>query len=815
MPKPSHAWHPLAGLRPADPSPRPPLGEFSWRQGVRPRARLDVAIRVLAPDLFRWRIRRSATALLPPSPALAPASWTPPATRVSRRASLCRISTDEASLTLNLRSGAWTFADARGTPLFTATGGDTGFLGREPRFTLQLAPREALFGLGETTGPFNKRGMVRDFWNIDVLGHSPCIHPQLPSLYVSIPFALSLRDGRAAGLLWDNPARQSWDLGQTQLDRWQMRAASGEIDLYLFAGPTPERVIQRFTELTGRLPLPPRWALGYHQSRYSYASSAELERIAREFRRRQLPCDALHCDIHHLDGYRVFTFGKSYPRPRDLLARLARRGFKVVTIVDPGVKDDPRFAVLRRGRQIDAFVKDPTGRRDFLGKAWPGRVRFPDFLNASVRSWWGREQRALLDLGVAGFWNDMNEPANFARPDKTLDPRCLHGTDHGRRRHAEVHNLYGMAMAQASREGALAWTGRRRSPDASRAPQDIPRPFVITRAGYAGIQRHALVWTGDNSSTWEHLADAVQMFLNLGLSGVPFVGADVGGFLGNATPELFLRWLQMAVFTPFLRNHSNLGTIPQEPWAFGPEIEAIARRYLQLRYQLLPHLYGLFAEAARGGAPIVRPLLWHYPNDPIAVACGDQFLLGSNLLVAPILHQGAVARAVYLPRGEWFDFWTGEKHTGGTHRVAPAPLDRIPVFVQAGSILPFTESRPFIGPREPTTVFLHVWPDDHGRLEWYDDDGRTQAYTREHTQRRQLTVTPSVDGTAGGRLHIGAPAGPYRGEVRAWRVVLRNLVRRPRVRVDGRFPAVDWAPEARLAAFSLPARDTDVIATWS
>jgi alpha-glucosidase len=270
--------------------------------------------------------------------------------------------------------------------------------------------------------------------------------------------------------------------------------------------------------------------------------------IAGEFRKRDLPCDVLHLDIHHMDGYRVFTFGKSFPQPSAMMKRLAKQGFKVVAIVDPGVKNDPKFGVLRRGAKAGAFVKDPGGTKDFLGEVWPGVARFPDFLNARTRAWWGEEQQALLDAGVSGFWNDMNEPANFARPDKTLDPQCRHATDFGPRRHHQVHNLYGQQMARASREGALR----------SRPGE---RPFVITRAGYAGIQRHALVWTGDNSSHWDHLNDAVQMFLNLSLSGVPFCGGDVGGFLENTTPELFLRWFQFATFTPFFRNHTNLGTM--------------------------------------------------------------------------------------------------------------------------------------------------------------------------------------------------------------------------------------------------------------
>jgi alpha-glucosidase len=759
--------------------------------------RQEFRVRVLAPDLFRLTLTRDGAAA---SPSWAVVRDDGPAVPVTTRTTgpTFEIATEAGTFALNRSTGAWAVHDRHRLPVFSASAGATGWQGTRPSLRLDLAPREAILGLGETTGTLDKRGSVREFWNIDVLGHAPAIHPGLRSLYVSIPFAISLRDGRAAGLFWDNPGRQVWDLGQTDPDGWSLIADTGVLDLYLFLGPTLPSVVGRYAEWTGRMPLPPRWALGYHQCRYSYESRAELEAVAREFRRRRIPCDALYCDIHHLDGHRVFTFGKSYPRPGEMLAGLARRGFKVVTIVDPGVKEDPRFGVLRRGVAEEAFVKGPDGRADFTGEVWPGRSRFPDFLREGVRAWWGREQGALQDLGVAGFWNDMNEPANFARPDKTLDPECVHRTDYGPRRHVEVHNVYGQEMARASYEGAL----RQRPAE---------RPFVVTRAGYAGIQRYAVVWTGDNSSTWEHLAESVPMLLNLGLSGVPFVGADAGGFLDHATPELFVRWLQLAVFTPFLRNHSNLGTRRQEPWAFGPEVEDIARASLELRYQLHPYLYGLFAKAASDGTPIMRPLAWHHPNDPRAVACHDQFLLGPDLLVAPILRPGGEARGVYLPRGEWFDFWTQERHVGGGYVLALAPLARIPLFVRAGALLPLTPSRPFIGTKESDVVTLHLWPDDEARWAWYDDDGRSPGSLAGAHERRDITGRSGPDG---GWLRVGARTGSRAGSTRTWRVVLRQVPRRFRVRVDGKGVTGDFVPELNLFAFEMPARETAVEASW-
>ena len=748
---------------------------------------MTVHARALAPDLFRFRVMKGRRLTGNSSWAVIPGNWPAPTVQLSATRSRVALKSAVGTLSISLNHGGWHVQDAHGLTLFSAGRQATAYEGTAPRLTLDLQEGESLFGLGETTGTFNRRGLIRDFWNSDVLGHAPAIHPALQQLYLSIPFAISLRHGRAAGLFWDNPARQRWDLGQTKPEYWQMGADSGELDLYLFLGPDVTGIASQYTRLTGTMPMPPRWGLGYHQCRYSYESADRVREIAREFRKRRLPCDALYLDIHHMDGYRVFTFGRSFPKPRRLIRELDAQGFKVITIVDPGVKNDRTFGVLQRGLRSEAFVKAPDGRKDFLGKAWPGVTRFPDFLNSRVRAWWGDEQAALLDAGVAGIWNDMNEPANFARPDKTLDARCRHDTDFGPRRHSDVHNLYGMQMARASREGAL-----KHRPD--------ERPFVITRAGYAGIQRHALVWTGDNSSSWEHLADAVQMLLNLSVSGVPFCGSDVGGFLGNTTPELFTRWMQFAAFTPFFRTHTNLGTIPQEPWSFGPKVEAISRRFLQLRYQLLPYLYARFAEAGFTGAPIMRPLLWHYQNDPTAVACGDQFLLGRDLLVAPVLRQGAEARAVYLPNDVWFDFWTGERLAGGRHILAGAPAEIIPLYVRAGGILPMAESRDCVGDAD-TMILLQCWPGAAGSQMWYEDDGHTNRHESGASLRRELATR-----TTGRTFHLefGPTTGAFQSAVKTWRLILHGVRKGVRFRINGRAAAGSWIEENALFIADIP-----------
>jgi alpha-glucosidase len=780
-----------------------PIGNLSLQESssnhvrlAAPGAMLDVSY--LRPDLLRLRATSGGAFASNASWAVHGESWPGIPMEIENYPGRMVLSSTRARLEINLVEGSWSLTNDQGVELFAIEPGGMQIGRAGAGVTLRLAEREAVFGLGETTGTFNKRGLVREFWNIDVRGHTPVMHAGLRKMYLSIPFALSLRCGLAAGLFWDDPGYQRWDIGQGRVDQWEMTASKGEIDLYIFVGPSCAAVLERFAELTGRMPMPPLWGLGYQQCRYSYETRAKVEEIAREFRRRRIPCDVIYLDIHHMDEYRVFTFGPSFPRPAKLAAELAAQGFKLVTIVDPGVKDEPGFDVLRRGRKLGAFIKDAGGKADYIGEVWPGAVRFPDFLNPVTRRWWGAEQGRLQSLGIAGFWNDMNEPADFSRKNKEIPGRCRHSTKFGEVRHADVHNVYGMEMARASYEGALA----------HRPGQ---RPFIITRAGYAGVQRYAIVWTGDNHSSWEHMADSVQMLLNLSLSGVPFCGADAGGFMDNATGELLARWTQLAAFTPFFRNHSNIGTIDQEPWAFGPEIEAICRRHIELRYELLPYLYGLFIEAHRCGTPIMRPLLWHYQDDPLAVAAGDQFMLGRDLLIAPILSQGARARSVYLPSGTWFDFWNGQKKRGGRHLLAEGEIDKLPIFVRAGAIVPRVPVQQFLGEHKIDTVSLHVWPGSGTELNWYEDDGQTLEYLRGVRTERRISLR-----TAGreSRLRFGAQIGGFSSGVKRWRVVLWCAKRTARASVKGREVASQYDRSRGVCTFEFDNEDGAFDVTW-
>ena len=451
--------------------------------------------------------------------------------------------------------------------------------------------------------------------------------PGLNNLYTSIPFVLALQAGQASGMFGDSSYRLEFDLAREDPARCGFAVDGGPLIYYVFAGPTPRAVLERYTELTGRIPLPPRWALGYHQSRWGYKTADEVLQLARTFRERQIPLDAVYLDIDYMDGYRVFTWDANrFPDPAGMVRELDELGVKLVTIVDPGVKQDENYAVYTSGRDGDLFCKTFLGD-EYRNVVWPGMCAFPDFTNPRTRTWWGDHLAVLLDAGVAGVWCDMNEPTVFVPTPMTLPDDVTHHGDGEAALHAQVHNLYGQLMARATAEGL-----RRLRP--------ARRPFVISRAGFAGLQRHALHWTGDNTSWWEHLWMSMPQLQNLGLSGYAWVGVDIGGFSGDATGELLTRWMEFGIFQPFCRNHSAWDTHRQEPWAFGEPFETHIRAMLLLRQRLSPYLYSAFEEAHRTGAPILRPLLFDFPEDVTTYSADDEFLVGAALLVAPIARPG-------------------------------------------------------------------------------------------------------------------------------------------------------------------------------
>jgi alpha-glucosidase len=530
---------------------------------------------------------------------------------------------------------------------------------------------ERYFGCGERTAGLEKTGTRQVFWNVDPpAGHTASFN----NLYTSIPFVLCLHEGRAHGVFYDHPGRIELDLAKADPARVVV-SGSDDLEVSVILGPTPADVLERYTALTGRTPMPPLWALGNQQSRWSYMTADEVRDVAAEFRARSIPCDVLYLDIDHMDGYRVFTWDRErFPDPAGLIADLRSEGFRVVVITDPGVKVDESYPLYVEGRDRGYFCLTRDGE-ELQNVVWPGVCAFPDFLDPAVREWWGSWHAGLVDAGVAGVWCDMNEPALFVPSHATMPEDAVHPAGGRARLHGDVHNAYGSLMAQAAREGLA-----RLRPDA--------RPFVISRAGYAGLQQYALQWTGDNSSWWEHLWMSMPQLQNLGLSGIAWAGVDVGGFFGDCDGELLARWTEFGVFQPFCRNHSAQETARQEPWSFGDPWEGICRAMLELRMQLLPYLYTAFEECHRTGAPVLRPLLFSYPDDPVTYTADDEFMVGDALLVAPITRPGVEHRHVYLPAGHWRQYWTNELVEGPAHILAHAPLGRPAIYARCNTPLP-------------------------------------------------------------------------------------------------------------------------------
>lgn len=618
--------------------------------------------------------------------------------------------------------------------------------------TKHIEAGEHFFGFGQRTSLLERSGRQMNNWTTDPGSKQG---PGSDPLYIAIPAFLALRPGLAYGVFFHTTWRSRFDIGHTTPDTWRMEAVGGELDYYVVYGPTPPEVMQGWGALLGTLPLPPRWSLGYHQSRWSYAPESHVREVAASFRQRAIPCDVIHLDIAYMDGYRVFTWDpERFPNPRGLLADLRREGFRAVTIIDPGVKIDPDYAVYREGLERDAFIRRADGEH-FHGYVWPDDAVFCDYTRPEVREWWGNWHRALLEQGVSGIWNDMNEPTSFHQPFSkvigrrtwdTLPLDARQGPEGETTIHAEVHNLFGNLMSRATYE-------------ALRRHGEGNRPFVLPRSAFAGVQRWSACWMGDNGSWWEHLEMAIPQLMNMGLSGVPFVGVDIGGFGENASGELFARWMQFGSLSPFCRGHTTHFSADHEPWAFGEEVEEICRAYLRLRYRLLPYLYTLFWEASRRGSPVVRPLLYHFPDDPATYHLHDQLMLGPFLLAAPVYHPGRTHRALYLPAGTWYDWWSGEKIEGPGYLLARAPLATMPLYLRAGTILPTGPEMNHTDEKQLDPLTLNLYP-GNGTFTLYEDDGHTFEHERGLfcTTRYRLALE-EADTLL--RLEIGERTGSY------------------------------------------------------
>jgi alpha-glucosidase len=721
---------------------------FHTRQGT-------LAVTAVSDDVIRVHFTTADSSVRDDSFAVVDRHWTEADPKVTTGPDSTVLETTALKVLIQENPLRISFADASGEVLDKddaergMTFNDDGFM-----VSKRLSEDEHVYGFGEKNGRLDKRGWNLGgynyvMWNTDTYMHDAATDP----MYVSVPFYLALRHGKAHGVFLDNTGRSFFDIGHDHPGLMTFGASGGDMDYYFINGPDPKDVIERYTDLTGRMPLPPLWSLGYNQCRYSYYPESRVRLLANTFREKKIPADVIWLDIDYQDNYKPFTWNRErFPDPKKMLSDLRAEHFRVVCIVDPHPKKEKGYVPYDEGIKKNYFVKNPDGTV-YQGPVWPSHAQqspgpsvFPDFSNPAARQWWGKLYRGLEDDGIAGIWNDMDEPSVFDTPSGTMPLDVVFNNDGHPATGNEMHNVYGQQMSRATFEGL---SGLRPN----------QRPFVLTRASFAGGQRYAALWTGDSTSDWSSLRQSIATLLGLGLSGFPLVGSDIGGFVGSPSGELYTRWLQVGVFYPFMRSHSDSSSPSKEPWVFGDSDEAINKSTIELRYQLLPYIYSVMEQASETGVPALRPLFFEFPRDEHAAAIDDEFLFGEDLLVAPVLHEGATQRGVYLPEGNWYNYWTGESYRGGQTIQIPVTLKTIPIFVRAGG---FIFCQPIVQSTDEmpgNSLDVLVAPATSSKSVQYEDDGETVDYRHGNFMKREFSEV--FDGQKA-TVAISAPDGAYR-----------------------------------------------------
>ncbi|MDH3653410.1 MAG: DUF5110 domain-containing protein [Myxococcales bacterium] len=602
--------------------------------------------------------------------------------------------------------------------------------------TVSIEAGTSLYGTGETAGPLLRNGAITETWaeqpfrNPPPTGLSPLEYDDdFLNLYQAHPWVLAVRaDGSSFGVLADTTYR-------TRIDLTSGIELSADVafPVIVIEGATPQEVLTRLSELTGTIELPPLWSLGYQQARWSYIPDAKVREVADEFRARSIPCDVLWIDIDYMDGFRIFTFDEErFPDPSGLNDYLHATGFKSVWILDPGVKVEPGYFVYDEGLEGDHFIRRPEGEL-FVEGSWPGDSVWPDYTNPETRAWWASYIPDLLGNGIDGLWIDLNEPSIVFPPGVPFPGDLLHVGGGGLPpdTHARYHNAYGLLMSEATLDGMKMARPER-------------RPFLLSRSSFLGGHRYAAMWTGDNSARWDHLHWSVTMTLNMGLSGQPFAGPDIGGFFGSPSPSLYAHWIGVGGFFPFSRTHTIQLSEPQEPWSYGPEVEAIARMAIERRYRMLPYLYTLFREASLSGLPVWRPVFFADPADASLREEDHAFLIGADVLVEPVLTE-ADPHEFRIPSGIWRELtMVGED---------PSSTPELPVMkLRGGAILPLgrvvqstTEAL-----LDPLTLMVSLDAEGRATGVLYEDDGEGYGY---QTGDYLLTTYSAVQ--SGDRVEVG------------------------------------------------------------
>jgi alpha-glucosidase len=646
------------------------------------------------------------------------------------------------------------------------------WIGEDVTSYKKLQEGERFIGLGEKTGNLDRRGSAYTNWNSDTFAYRTDADP----LYSSIPFFIGAHHGLSYGIFFDNSYQTDFNFGASNNRFSSFGAHGGEMNYYFIHQPKVADIIGSYTALTGRMPLPPLWSLGYQQNRYSYYPEAEVMRIAQTLREKKIPADGITLDIDYMDAYKLFTWDKArFPNPKAMTSKLAAMGIKTTVIVDPGIKVEKGYGAYDRGIAGDVFIKyaDAT---NYTGEVWPGWCHFPDFTSVRGREWWQKEVKTYADAGVAGIWNDMNEISTWGQK---MPNNVLFDFDGQPTSHKEAHNVYALEMTRASYDGMVNATGK--------------RPFLLTRAGYAGLQRYSAIWTGDNRAEEDHMLLGVRLLNSLGVSGVAFTGMDVGGFTQVPTRSLFAKWMQIGAFNPYFRNHAGSDSKSSEPWTFGEDILKISRDAVNLRYRLMPYLYSAFADAATTGAPVMRTLAIDYTHDPEVYnhVFQNQYMFGKAFLVAPFESTKQYGK-VHFPQGLWYDLYTDEAQAGSADKIVELTLDRLPVWVKAGSVVPVQSLVQSTSEKPLPTLALHIYKGENGldATSYYEDDGESFGYRKGAFYRRAIAYD-----AAARTIEIGAVEGSYRSKFDKLDIVLHGFGDAPKLAVNGKAVAVKAGAE--------------------
>jgi alpha-glucosidase len=732
-----------------------------------------------------------------------PFSWAvveppqPPAVRIEDAKDTVTVTAGDTSARIHKSPLLIDFTDAKGTVL-VADNPDMpmGWADGQVSVWKHMPQEEGYYGLGDKAGPMNRRDRAFTMWNTDAYAWQESTDP----LYKTIPFFIGLRKGAAYGIFFDNTWRSSFDFGKKLHDSYSFGAEGGEIDYYFFAGPTPQKILADYTALTGYTPLPPLWTLGFQQSRYSYEPESRVYEVAKTFRDKKIPVDAIYLDIDYQDKNAPFTVDRvKFPTFDKMISDLTAQGFHTVLITDLHIKKDPNhgYAPYDTGLKEDDFVKRADGSI-YVGTVWPGDSVFPDFTLTRARDFWGGLYKNFVDIGVSGFWNDMDEPAIFLTPTKTMPPDVRHRLDDGTvLPHLAIHNVFGMENVRATSEGLLKLRPNERT-------------FVLTRAAYAGAQRYAATWTGDNVSTWNHLNMSVPMLLSMGLSGYGMVGDDIGGFAGSPTPDLLTRWIETGAFNPIYRDHTAKGTADQEPWVHSEKHEKIRKRYIEERYRLLPYIYTSVEEMSRTGMPLMRPLLLEYPEFPEFFNDDHEYLFGPDLFVSPVTSELQDTKVVQLPPGFWYDYWSGEKTSDREIIKLNPALDQLPVYARAGAIVP---RQPLVQNTSETPngpLELRVYPGPNCRGSLYQDDGHSLNFQKGEFLRVNYSCQL---GEAGVKITSAIDKDGYKSWWTAAQITVYGLDKAPQSIRIGETAVRDWHYDSaqRSAVFTLP----DAKSNWT